>query len=80
MSETKSPVVPSSAFDFQFHHLADRFPMMESKDKIELAGDIERNGLREPITLYEDKILDGRNRYEAAKLVGVVFRHAASMA
>lgn len=37
----------------------------------DLADDIKANGLLAPVTLYEDKVLDGRNRYRACKLAGV---------
>jgi hypothetical protein len=65
MSETT--VVPSGAFDFQFHPLADKFPLLEGNEFYALADDIRDNGMNYPITLFEDKILDGRNRYRAAK-------------
>jgi hypothetical protein len=36
-----------------------------------LAEDIKANGLVEPITLYEGKVLDGRNRWRACEIAGV---------
>jgi hypothetical protein len=59
--------------DLKFHPLADIFPLMEGQEFDELVADIEKNGLEENIVLYEDKILDGRNRYRACKAAGVSY-------
>jgi ParB-like nuclease family protein len=48
-----------------FHPLADVLPLLSQKQYGELVESIKVQGLLEPITLYEDKILDGRNRYRA---------------
>ena len=50
---------------YEFHPIAEIFPMLEEQDLKALAEDIKAKGLTEPITLYEGKILDGRNRYRA---------------
>ena len=47
------------------HEHAAIFPMMAEKDFANLKEDIKANGLLEPIILFEDKILDGRNRHKA---------------
>ncbi len=49
----------------KFHDLASLFPMMGDDEYQALVRDIDRNGLLEPIWLYEGKIIDGRNRYRA---------------
>lgn len=50
---------------YTFHEAANEFPLLEGKRFNELAEDIQRHGLREPIMLCDDRILDGRNRYRA---------------
>jgi len=49
----------------EFHPIANVFPLIEGDDFDRLVDDIRNNGLLESIWLYENKILDGRNRYNA---------------
>ncbi|KKN13995.1 hypothetical protein LCGC14_1000720 [marine sediment metagenome] len=53
------------------HNLASIFPMMNEKEFKELKEDIKQNGLIDTIITFEEKILDGRNRYNACKELGV---------
>jgi hypothetical protein len=54
----------------EFHRLADEFPLCSDEEAKELARDIKKRGMIEPIVIYEGKILDGRNRYNACKIAG----------
>jgi N6-adenosine-specific RNA methylase IME4 len=54
-----------------FHRLADIFPLMEAADFGGLVASMKANGLREPIVIFEEAILDGRNRYQACMVAGV---------
>ena len=53
------------------HPFAAIFPLLDEPELKELAQSIARNGLKVPITLFEDKILDGRNRFRACLLANV---------
>jgi ParB family chromosome partitioning protein len=55
----------------KYHPVANIFPMIEGAEYDALVADIKENGLHESIWLYEDKILDGRNRARACKDAGV---------
>src|SRR6516164_1990971 len=54
------------------HELADLLPMIDGVNFENLKADIAKNGILEPILLFEGRILDGRNRYRAAKALGKV--------
>lgn len=50
---------------FEPHAVANLFPPMSDDEFSALRADISANGLREPIWIYDGKIIDGRNRYRA---------------
>jgi ParB/Sulfiredoxin domain len=53
------------------HDVAKLFPQMNPEDYAHLKRDIEQNGLRDPIVLFDGKIIDGRQRHRACHEVGV---------
>jgi hypothetical protein len=53
------------------HPLADLFPRMVGQDLEGLTADIQAYGVREPIWLYEGKILDGVNRFTICQALGL---------
>jgi hypothetical protein len=57
--------------DYKFHEYSNLFPMASESELSELKEDIRENGLIEPIILYQNKILDGRNRMIACMSEGV---------
>lgn len=57
--------------NYEYHELANLFPLMDESQYSDLVADIKENGLIESIILYEGKILDGRNRYNACNDAGV---------
>jgi N6-adenosine-specific RNA methylase IME4/ParB-like chromosome segregation protein Spo0J len=56
----------------EIHELANLIPTMSDDEYRDLVKDIEANGLLEPITLYEGRILDGRHRYRACMEIGLL--------
>lgn len=56
--------------NYEFHPLANIFPLIEGQPFDDLVADVKKNGVREPIWMYQHQILDGRNRYRAAKQAG----------
>lgn len=58
---------------YEFHPIAKIFPMMNEDELQSLIYDIQTNGLKETVLLYEGKILDGRNRAEACWKLGIEF-------
>lgn len=55
----------------EWHEAACIFPMMDEERLNELVEDIKENGQQVEIELYDNKILDGRNRYRACMVAGV---------
>jgi hypothetical protein len=47
------------------------FPLLEGEAFDQLVADVREHGVQEPIVLYQERILDGRNRYRAAQAAGV---------
>jgi ParB-like nuclease family protein len=57
--------------DYKFHELANAFPLLEGAEFDELVASIRAHGQLEKIIVFEDRILDGRNRYRACLAAGV---------
>lgn len=53
--------------DVNFHEYSNLFPVMSGEEYEGLKKDIAENGLYNPITLYKDKIIDGRTRWRVCK-------------
>lgn len=52
---------------YTYHVASKVFPMMDAMTREALKGSVRANGVLMPIILYNNQILDGRNRYEVAK-------------
>jgi DNA modification methylase len=50
---------------YETHEIADSFSQLSEEEYQALVADIHQYGLREPITLFEGRILDGRHRYNS---------------
>ncbi len=50
---------------YKYHPLAEVLPLMEGDEFESFVADIDKHGLLDEIVLFEDKILDGRNRDRA---------------
>ena len=53
------------------HEIANQWNMQKQEEFEGLCDSLRKIGLQRPITLYEGKILDGRNRYNACRKLGL---------
>ena len=56
---------------YEYHELANIFPLIEGEEFKKLVDDIKTNGLLNPVVLYQEQILDGRNRFNACLEAGI---------
>ena len=76
MSGAVAHIEPESRFETcppqgaRWHDYASLFPLMDDAAFRDLVEDVREHGVREPIVMFEGKILDGRNRYLAARDCG----------
>lgn len=57
--------------NYDIHEFCRLFPDMPEEEYKALKEDIASNGLLEPVIIYQDKILDGKNRYRACMELGI---------
>jgi hypothetical protein len=55
----------------EYHPLANIFPLMEGAAFDALVADIKANGVLDPLVMFEEQLLDGRNRWRAAEAAGI---------
>ncbi|MGV6875902.1 hypothetical protein ACUSIJ_24855 [Pseudochelatococcus sp. B33] len=56
-----------------WHDYANLFPMLDAVGQDALRVDVQQFGVREPVVVFQGRILDGRNRYMAARDLGLDF-------
>ena len=59
----------------QHHPFTEYWPLLSGENFAKFKADISANGLRMPILIYQDQILDGRNRERACEETGVPARY-----
>lgn len=52
--------------DLPVMELANEYPMLSDDQETDLIASVEANGIREPLILFEETLLDGRNRLASA--------------
>lgn len=57
----------------RWHPYAELFPWIEGPAFEELKADIAKNGVLEPVVFLGEAVLDGRNRYMAARDLGIEY-------
>jgi hypothetical protein len=60
-----------SKLPVDIHPVADLFPLMSDEEFAGLKDDIDTNGVREPMTMWQSKLIDGRNRLAACVELGI---------
>ena len=70
---TQEPAAAKTLAVFQFHPVAEMFPMIDEKSQewIELRESIKRNGLLDPIIVDGHVLVDGRNRLKLCTECGI---------
>jgi hypothetical protein len=66
---------PRAYARYPYHPLAEVLPLLTGREFDDLVEDIGKNGLRDPINLFEGRIIDGRNRERACLKAGVEPRY-----
>ena len=69
--EPQDETVEIDGRQYRVHEAAAVFPMMTGREFEELVEDVRANGLREPVVVIGDHLLDGRNRLRACAAAGV---------
>ena len=52
------------------HPLAELMPAMTEDEFVALKDDIKQHGLREPVVVFENMVLDGRHRAQSLRSTG----------
>ncbi len=70
--EAQDELVEIGGRQYRVHPAAAVFPIMSGREFDELVEDVRVNGLREPVVVSGDQLIDGRNRVRACAAAGVV--------
>ena len=69
--EAQDELVEIGGRQYRVHPAAAMFPIMSGREFDELVEDVRVNGLREPVVVRGDQLVDGRNRVRACAAAGV---------